>query len=212
MPSLNQYGSRIAGILGRQADHAMIERAKDAFKAVFATRIRQSVSKNGIDDVLTLTCELPVISDTTISIPNFNIFKTNVKVPVPVRFNNDAVFTKVTCDLFPDLSFCAKSLIEIRLAKNYDVNGFNRYYLYNNGVLKLFSKYVSGDLSLNTTTISKVYLTSIFENPEEVVVAYSTGTSQDVELPFPNDMLESILLEVLKTEFNFVPPEVEVKS
>ena len=64
MPSLNQYASHIATITGRVADHALKERVKQSIKSVFATRIRQSVDKIGIDDIFNLICEVPlVISD-----------------------------------------------------------------------------------------------------------------------------------------------------
>ena len=195
MPTLNQYSSRIAGILGRETDHAMLERIKDAFKALFANRIRQSIDKRGIDDLLTLSCNIPVQLDTSISIPNFVIFYTISKVPIPVRFANDAPFVYVGIKGDDGIPFSNKNLTEIRLSGKSILKGFNRYYNYANGVIKLFINSSYSVYTINTNNIKEITISSIFENPEEVIAYYSSEDSQDVELPFPNDMLESIIQE-----------------
>ena len=199
MASLNSYGSRIANIFGRQSDHAFIERAKDAFKAGFANRIRQSVSKNGIDDLLTLTCTIPLIDNAASTLRNFKSFKTSKPVPFPIRFQNDAPFTfvgvvKESDEFIPSLG------------------GFYRYYTFINGIVSLYMTIDYASLHHDLSKVKDVTISSIFENPEEVIAYYSNEDSQDVELPFPNDMLESILLEILKTEFGYVAPENEIKA
>lgn len=35
---------------------------------------------------------------------------------------------------------------------------------------------------------------------------------QDIELPLPNDMLESIIQEILKTEFGIYPQDLDIKT
>ena len=210
MATLNQYASRIVGITGRTSDHAMRERVKDAFKSVLATRIRQSISKNGIDDSFIIPLELPIIVDEFLHIRDFKIFRTEFKVPTPVRFNNDSPFTFV--GLIDGEPFAVKSLLEVKLSHKYDRKGFSKYYTFEDNIIKLFIKLKYKNLELNNTNYTKVLLKTIFENPEEVITYYTSDDSSDVELPFPSDMLESVILEVLKTEFNFIPPETEIKT
>jgi len=210
MPTLNQYASRVANILGRQADHALLERVKDAFKDIFATRIRQSISRSGIDNAFVISCELPIVIDNSTTIKDFKIFKTTSKVPVPVRFNNDAPFTFV--GIKEGISFSHRTLFEIIKSSQCDVKGFLKYYTYGDGFIRVFILTKYSDLELSSTTFEKIIIKSIFENPEEVISIMNNVDSQTAELPFPSDMLESILQELLKTEFGYVAPEVEIKS
>lgn len=214
MASLNSYGSRIANIFGRQSDHAFIERAKDAFKAGFANRIRQSVSKNGIDDLLTLTCTIPLIDNAASTLRNFKSFKTSKPVPFPIRFQNDAPFTFVGVVKESDefIPFAYRTMMEIKLAEKSSLGGFYRYYTFINGIISLYMTIDYASLHHDLSEVKAITISSIFENPEEVIAYYSNEDSQDVELPFPNDMLESILLEILKTEFGYVAPENEIKA
>ena len=189
------------------------ERVKQSIKSVFATRIRQSVDKIGIDDIFNLICEVPLVISDEFKIKDVIVFKTKVKVPKSIRYANDAPFIKVTCDNFNHWGFAAKTLTEIFLAVKADVKGFNRYYTCIDNVLHLFIRKNSNGLTIDVTKITKAFVTSIFENPEEVIGMYCDDDFGDIELPFPNDMLESIILEVLKTEFGMQPaPEVEVKG
>ena len=55
MGTLNQYAARIANMVNQPNNHELKERFKDMIKTMFANRIRQSVEKNGIDDILKLT-------------------------------------------------------------------------------------------------------------------------------------------------------------
>ena len=219
MPTLNQYGSRIANILGKPNDHVIRERGKDAFKAVFANRIRQSIAKNGIDELLILSCSIPVTEDSSATMRNFAVFKTSSKVPVPMRFHSDAPFTYIgvkrekNSDMVDDgIPFSHRLPLEIKLSDRGDLSGFKRYYTYSNGILSLYMTKQYDVLTQDLSVVKEAVISSIFENPEEVITYYSDDDANDVELPFPNDMLESILLEVLKTEFNYNTPDVEVKS
>lgn len=209
MTTLNQYASRIIGITGRTSDHSMRERVKDAFKSILATRIRQSISKNGIDDSFVIPLEFPILEDTTTSIINFKIYKSEFKIPTPLRFNNDAPFVFV--GVIDGEPFSNRTLLEVKLSYKYDKKGFSKYYTFENNLLKLFIRTKYKTLELTNISYTKVLLKTIFENPEEVISYYTSDDAQDVELPFPSDMLESVILELLKTEFNIMPPETEIK-
>lgn len=216
MSTLNIYASRIANILGKSDDRAVKARAKDAIKNVFAARIRQSVAKNGIDDGMILTCKIPVVVDNAEKINNFIVFKTTEPVPIPVRFNNDSPFTYVglkfknKADDGIPCSF--KSKLEVKLAADKNIGGFNRFFNYEHKSLVLYLRNSYLQLDKSFDELEAVIVSSIFENPEEVISFYTNGDSHDFVLPFPSDMLESIILEVLKTEFNYNVVEPEIKA
>ena len=103
MGTLNQYAARIANMVNQPNNHELKERVKDMIKTMFANRIRQSVEKNGIDDILKLTFIAPVeelkysdILPTEYRVANkIRLLGTKYKVPTPVRIQSDAPFAFV---------------------------------------------------------------------------------------------------------------------
>lgn len=228
MPTLNQYASKIANMVGQPSNHEMKERIKDAFKATFANRIRQSSERNGIDSILTLTYIAEVIEvDSNDSIPKPTNYKTTKKefttlnkVPVPIRIKSDAPFISVTDDT-EHFNFIACSKAELRLRNSSLPTGFLcSYTLINNKLLLNIATDVEG-LTFNNwwgytavgdSSMPKyIKITGIFESPEEVLGMYAKEDGQDIELPLPNDMLEDIMYQILKVEFGVIPREMEVK-
>lgn len=100
MGTLNQYAARITNMVNQPNNHELKERVKDMIKTMFANRIRQSVEKNGIDDILKLTFIAPVeelkysdILPTEYRVANkIRLLGTKYKVPTPVRIQSDAPF------------------------------------------------------------------------------------------------------------------------
>jgi len=227
MPTLNQYASKIANMVGRQGDHETKERIKDAFKATFANRIRQTVERTGLDSTLALSfiAEVGVFPTNSALYQNKKSttieFRTINKVPVPVRIKNDAPFLAVT-DEKSYFNFISCSQAELRLRHSSFPTGYwCSYTLMNNylvvdindkvGILAYINK---GDLipiDENTPFPKYIIITMIAENPEEIITMYTNDDGQDVELPFPNDMLEDIMYQILKVEFGMMPKETEVK-
>ena len=214
MITLNELSSRIANILGRVNDHALRERAKAAFKDVFATRIRQSVGKNGIDSLLLLSVNIPLVLDTDKSVKDFTIFKTSSIVPVPVRFPNDAPFVYVGINKPTDdsIPFSFRNELEINLSSKKRLGGLLRYYTYDNYILRLYLQSKFDIYSLDMSDVKSAVITSVYESPEEVAEYYTSGDVGDYPIPYPRDMIESILQEILKTEFNYNTPDIEIKS
>jgi len=228
MPTLNQYASKIANMVGRPGDHEVKERIKDAFKATFANRIRQSSERQGIDSILTLTYIAEVIEvDWNSSLPKPEGYKSTIKefttrnrVPVPIRIKSDAPFISVTDDE-EHFNFIACSKAEHRLRSSFLSTGFLCSYTLINSKLTLNITTSAGCLTFNNwwgytavegSNMPKyIKITGIFESPEEVLGMYSKDDGQDIELPLPNDMLEDIMYQILKVEFGVIPKEMEVK-
>ena len=200
MGTLNQYAARIASLVNQPDNHELKERIKDMIKTGFANRIRQSVEKHGIDDILKLTYEAEVESITG----SANELKTKNKVATPIRIISDAPFMFVgTTDGMAYRYENSRGAAKCRKSgrATHTPTGSSISYFIENGYIHIIKP--------NDTNISKIKITSIFENPDEVLATTCDG--QDIELPFPNDMLENIIYEILKTEFNMYPRDIDIK-
>ena len=203
MGTLNQYAARIANMVNQPNNHELKERVKDMIKTMFANRIRQSVEKNGIDDILKLTFIAPVeelkysdILPTEYRVANkIRLLGTKYKVPTPVRIQSDAPFAFVGDTGRPTCS----------------PTGYPRAYIILNGHIIIAEKVGTKDID-DRRPINEVMITGIFENPDEVLSFFKNEDGQDIELPLPNDMLESIIQEILKTEFGIYPQDLDIKT
>lgn len=200
MGTLNQYAARIASLVNQPDNHELKERIKDMIKTGFANRIRQSVEKHGIDDILKLTYTVQVQPVTG----SLREFVTKNKVATPIRITSDAPFMFVGTKEGITYRYensrvaakCRKSGRTTHLP-----TGSNISYFVENGYIYIHNP--------SNVPIFNIQITSIFENPDEVLATTCDG--QDVELPLPNDMLESIIYEILKTEFNMYPRDIDIK-
>ena len=208
MGTLNQYAARIASLVNQPDNHELKERIKDMIKTGFANRIRQSVEKHGIDDILKLTyeAELEIEQKTENNITTTISAKTKNKVHTPIRVISDAPFMFVgSTDGKPYRYENSRTAAKCRQSgrATHTPTGSSISYFIDNGFIEL-----SGDIG-GLPKPSKIQITSIFENPDEVLAITCDG--QDIELPFPNDMLENIIYEILKTEFNMYPRDIDIK-
>ena len=209
MGTLNQYASRIAHLVNQPNNHVLKERIKDMIKTMFANRIRQSVEKHGIDDILKLSYDLKLTYSVTVKENNtttkYNGFKSSSKIATPIRIENDAPLLFVgTKEGVPYQYVNSNSFLKF-IKSGRQTHSPIGCYLISNGELYVHLK----DNSSSTT--QDVTITAIFENPDEVLGILNSDDGQDVELPFPNDMLESIIQEILKVEFNIYPKDLDIK-
>jgi hypothetical protein len=205
-----QISERIAGIINKPFNHELKERIKDSFKSILATRVRQSFAKNGIDDSMLLSYNLElepineienIIKDITKKPVILNDIKyklrTKDKVLGSIRFANDAPFTKV-CTL-SNIIIPYKKITEIK----YDSLRFSSElsYFMNNGYIIIIGKSI-------LPKIKYITIESVFEDMDMVLGYYNDVVNEeDIEIPIPRDMVESIIQEMLKTEFGILPVE-----
>lgn len=52
---------------------------------------------------------------------------------------------------------------------------------------------------------------AVWENPEEILTMFEDNDGQDIELPFPSDMIETAIVELLKVEFNIISRDNDIK-
>lgn len=238
MASLNQYASRVAHLVGQPDNHSLKERIKDMIKDYFAKYIVQSIDRNGIQPYYKLTLEVDMIGVESSKVinPNFDNnfyyidgvrqyeldgitpkanprkysykeFETITKIPKPLNIKSDAPFSKV---YIPNTAKVFKYVPEtmFRMSRTLPFTSLSRKYVYINDKLickKEVPSYISSE-----EVISRIAIDTIWENPEEVMGYYGQTDNQDLDLPFPNEMFNLVLADLLKVEFNIVPKDTEI--
>lgn len=217
MPTLNQLSSRVANMLNQPNNHELKERVKDMIKTVVANRIRQSVERHGIDDILKLSYIAPVekqsykdVFDSQENILNKDLFYATInRVPTPIRFQNDSPFVYVGTLDGKGYTYCSSPSNSRFLLTSYPTGANTNYFLHNG---KLIIKVRRDNVeTYNKKDISQILITSIWENPDEVISMFSEHDGQDIEIPLPMDVIESSLLEILRVEFNIYPQDLSIK-
>lgn len=208
MASLNQLASRIARIVREPYNHELLERIKDGIKDLRATRLRQSIERNGIDKFyeLTYTAPLQLVdkADNCLVDVDCDILRSVNPIAEPVRYKTDVPFTFVGSPDGIEFTFL-NDLSKHRHMKHLKYMGETFFYYFRNGYLYL----------LNAKRIEFVTLTSTFLNPEDAVTICGDETcyTDDDEFPCPADLVNGIITELLKTQFGLTKPlnfEVDV--
>ena len=135
-------------------------------------------------------------------------YKTVSKIPAPMNIKNDAPFTKVSI-IGTAKSFTYSSEISYRISTHSSPTRSPRLYQYKDNYISVRHN-IAITSTLDTYPITRIEIEGIWENPEKVIGFYGTTDNQDLELPFPNEMMQMIVLDILKTEFNIQPKDVEV--
>lgn len=216
--SLNDYASRVAQIIGQPDNISIRERIKDSIKDYFAKYIVQSIDKNGINETykITLAVELERLEKGKVDVDENTTIYTNYKskypIPTPMNIKNDAPFTRVSDTNNYNYSYRTSGVF----AKN-TPSAFpppyqlSKQYSLKNKILLVYRPYLDKP-NVENTNITSIDVEGIWENPEEVLGYYSIDDNQDLELPFPNEMMNRVLLDLLKTEFNIVPKDTEIEK
>lgn len=222
MYTLNEYSNRIAHIIGQPNNHSLKERIKILIKDYFAKYIIQSIDRNGIQDYykLTLTMDVIPIAESKIINPLYDIeghpkryiyteYKTVTNIPKPMNIKNDTPFTRVSLEN-SSRTFKYLSLQNYRISYNNPfTSGCFLHYTYNDNIIKIRRKFNSFTLQ-NVEVFTKIEVIGIWENPEEVIGFYSKDDNQDLKLPFPNEMMNFVIIDLLKTEFNIIPKDTDI--
>jgi hypothetical protein len=227
--SLNIYASRVAHIVGQPDNLSLKERVKDMIKSYFAKYIMQSIDRNGIQPYYKISLELELIPVEETKVVNelfdnqiyvdgvlvdnprrytYIDFKTKTKVPKPLNIKNDAPFIRVS---IPNTNkiFRYSSSIAYRMSSTSSPTRHTLVYAYSNDNITLKRHLTSSNLK-STEIFTKVEIEGIWENPEEIIGYYMLDDNQDLDLPFPTEMLNFVIADLLKVEFGIVPKDIEI--
>lgn len=215
--SLNHYANRVAHIVGQPNNASLKERIKDSIKDYFAKYIIQSIDRNGIHDFYKITLELEVSRsdnhiETDINKIYYNEYISS-KIPKPLNLKNDAPFTRISIKDTNKL-FTYVSKVVYRMSSTLSPTRGSYVYTYDNDILSLkrISPAIKGNANLFNGEKGIIEVEGLWENPEEVIGYYSIGDNQNIDLPFPNEMINFVIADLLKTEFNIVPKETEIEK
>lgn len=206
--TLNQEASNVANTLRQPFNHELKERAKDLIKSELALYIRRSVKDHGIDTMLLLSYVAPITKAPAYPNPikelkDRTVIRTKYRVPTPVRFENDAPFTYVgTSDGL--VSFPMRNANEASIAYLSSSTGSVYSYRIENGYI------IINDKPNNTFKSDYIKIESIFESPEEVLSMYDDIDGQDIQLPFPSDLLAIVRSKVLQSLGAIYPDDIKV--
>ena len=134
-------------------------------------------------------------------------YESITKIPKPLNIKSDAPFSKV---YIPNTAKVFKYVPEtmFRMSRTLPFTSLSRKYVYINDKLickKEVPSYISSE-----EVISRIAIDTIWENPEEIIGYYGQTDNQDLDLPFPNEMFNFVLADLLKVEFNIVPKDTEI--
>lgn len=207
MPSLNMLASEDAHILKDPLNIALKETIKRLYRELSAKYLRQSIERNGIDDVMRkgYIAELEAVSalDPCI-ITGCKVMRTKWKVPKPLRYKSDVPFLYVgQASLLKPKSYIYILPQEMPYITTYKLNSnIPRYFYLDNYIY-----------FINTGLVDKVRIINIFENPSEVISYCEVGCEDDdTEYPIPMDLISAIkteILTILGTKGEIPNPDVE---
>lgn len=219
MITYRQLASKVAILINQPFNFELSERVKDSFKFILATRIRQSIQQHGIDETLKLNYSIELERYTPIENKSYNVLNTTVNIPDlryryrtvnkvlrSVRFPNDAPFTKISTVDGIIISYFNQT--ENTYSPRTRFTPSLVYYLDNGYIVVLCNN--------KTLKLKLIDIESIFEDMDQVVQYYSNVLdNEDAEIPFPMDLINSIMTELLKTEFGVVttdPVGIEIAN
>lgn len=206
--TLNQEASSIANTLRQPFNHELKERAKDLIKQALALHIRRSVKEHGIDNTLLLSYSAEIVNIPKYEEPITELkqdykIRTKYRVPTPVRFKNDAPFTYVGTNDGTH-SFPMRNPGEALNMHSYSSTGESYSYYIHNGFIVINSR------PYHTFKGKYILVESIFENPEEVITMYKDDDGQNIQLPFPADILAIIRNDVIQSLGSIMPDDIKV--
>jgi hypothetical protein len=223
MASLKLIADEISDALNRPFDDMLKERIKSIFRHELAAMIRQQINKHGISDHFVsnfqTTCiqSSPLINITYNSENVDNWFRTEFKIPNPIRYTTDDPFMYVgTTDrsvpfIYTKLSeFAHVGYLPIIQQAYQMVVGQTKLktparYFYVDGYIYIYAENIDEfePIILNVEGI-------FVGNPNQV----ENGISFDdtVEFPMPEDMIQLVKERLLKGELSIIDDKDKIKS
>jgi hypothetical protein len=204
MASLNLIASSDAMLMGRPFDTPLIENIKVLYRQLAPKYIRQSIERNGVDDIMRKGYVAKLTRASRLDpcvIEGCTIVRTELKVPTPLRYKSDVPFLYVgVADLLKPRPFIYILPVELKYINSYKLNNRIPRYFYLNDYLYF----------INIGLVEEVRVINIWENPDEVV-SYCTNDcwTDDMEYPIPMDIISAIKKEIFDF-YNVKMPDSDV--
>lgn len=186
--TLNQLAASVANALNQPYNHELKERIKDLFKEQVALYIRRQIKEHGMNRQLMLDYPVPIVR-----VPMFNsplgdvqiqkeVARSKYKVLTAMNITADAPYTYVgTVDGL--IAFPYRNRGEHNSIYLYSPTGGSYSYFMSNGYIYI------NDKPNHLFKADYIKVEGVFSDPEEVISFYGEESSQDTQLPFPNDIV-----------------------
>ena len=132
------------------------------------------------------------------------------KLPVPIRIFNDSPYLyvgSVNGEAYKYINNPTEFIFQNSLFPPNETI----CYVIENGRILLYKPDNKNTLVDDRRSINEIMIKAVWENPEEILTMFEDNDGQDIELPFPSDMIETAILELLKVEFNIMPRDSDIK-
>lgn len=197
MASLRQVTTEVIDSLGRPFDNMLYSRVRSALLNECVQWARRSINQRGIENEFkqAYVAELSLVdgADNPIRTSGSQILRTDNKILEPIRYEGDEPFTYVGAIDWNN-SFIFTQPYESRTSGNLPMTGRAIRYFYLNGYIYVF----------NTTLVDQVAIEGIYVNPHDVIELngrnLGAGLDDDMEFPFPADIIQLAKNGILKGE------------
>ena len=210
MASLNKIAEEVLLAINKPFDFATHKRIKELIIQARAERIRQSVEKNGIDNIYVQSYNPNLVQVDIADSCNIDVgclvLRTEFPIAQPIRYKTDVPFLYVG-SIDGKISYTyASSTQEILSATKSKFMKHIPRYIYINGYLYIY----------NVKRVKYISIKAPYENPN---IAYTNCSgicyNDDMEFPLPLDMINSIIKEIVSTGILIatkqLPEDEEVK-
>jgi len=219
MATLNSIADEITGALDRPFDAMFKERVKELFKHQLSLLLRQEINKRGVNDLFATSFTTNIIDVTDSNKVNLKylsgiasdyVYRSESKVPIPIRYNTDDPFTYVG-DKSGSVPYVYSKLGEIVYAGLLNINKEKQSrYTYQNQYLYLYNtNVVHIDVATTLLAISGVYPIGDVMSDEDTLNGITF--QDDTTLIFPDDLIQQAKLWLMKGELTITDEKDKVK-
>jgi len=205
--TLNIISDEIIGALDRPFDHMFRERVKSIFRHEAALMIRRELNKDGMTDhfLTHFTAPMEVIDDSDLPCSrNGKIFRNSGKLSTPIRWRTDDPFSSIG---LPNglVVFIYTKLYEFPYADLQDAYvGNPPRYFYENGYI--YVNFIDWDVDNPTgeecIKVGAAFgIGDMFDSTPEARLS-DTFFDDDTIIPLPEDLIQTIKLNLLKGELS----------
>lgn len=199
MATLRQVVSEVIDSLGRPFDKMLYERVKSSIMNECVVWVRRSINKDGLDNLFkqSYVAEVSLVdsADNPIKDSSVKILRTDNKIHQPIRYDGDDPFTYVGSVTW-DNSFIFIQPYQYKTFSKHPMTGKAILYSYLNGYIYIY----------NSTLIDQIGIEGIYVDPREVIESNENnlglGLDDDMEFPFPADLIQLAKSNILKAELS----------
>lgn len=209
MPSLNQIGSIFASRLNRPFDDQLKAEFKPLFINEISLLIRRSIDANGIDAMYIASFVVDLIKvdalDNIGTTGEHNILRSINRIPIPIRYKTPVPFIYVG-SVDNELPFGYINSHEANFTKHLPYIGSAITYTYPNGYI-----YVRNNIKLDKLRVTAPYA-SFNLITDNVTGSNGIPYDDDMELPYPEDLINTCILNLLQGIFGGIDTKDKVEA